>query len=121
MKTFVSSTRVALLFLLPICSGAAFAQPAAGGGRTPAVIFPAFHFTKLVVTVENQTAFPDCPASGTFEDWYGADNSGTAFSQVCQDKLETLVYDPNPAKAMPERFSEQPGVTVAIKDFGTTE
>ena len=120
MKTFARSTCLSLLFLTFAFSGAAMAQTAAAPGRTPVVIFPAFHFTKLVVTAENQTAFPDCPASGTFEDWYGADNSATGFSQVCQDKLVTLVYDADPSKPMPERFSEQPGVTVAIKDFGTT-
>jgi lecithin-cholesterol acyltransferase len=100
-----------------------FAAPVAAQGspRTPVVIFPAFHFTRLEVTVNNQSAFPECPASGTFEDWFDNDNPGTAFSQVCKDKLLTLVYDPDPGKPMAERFSNQPGVTVAIKEFGTTE
>lgn len=120
MKTCMKNTGAVLaLFLIFVFGGgAAMAQEAA---RTPVVLFTGFHFTKLLVTVENQTAFPNCPASGTFEDWYGADNTGTAFSQVCQDQLETLVYDADPSKPMPERFSEQPGVTVSIKDYGTTE
>jgi lysophospholipase-3 len=37
---------------------------------TPVVLFPAFHFTKLEVTVHNQTVAPGCPRSGNFEDYY---------------------------------------------------
>lgn len=88
--------------------------------RTPVVVFPAFHFTKLEVKVENQTVAPGCPASGTFEDWF-LNPSPSAFNQVCQDKLLTLVYDPDPSKPMSKRFSDQPGVKVRIKDYGKTE
>lgn len=119
MKTLTSRTRrtFTLLFMFLCSVGAAVAQTAQ---RTPVVVFPAFHFTKLVATVENQTAFPDCPASGTFEDWF-LNDTPTVYSQVCRDRLMSLVYDANPSKPMAERFSNQPGVTVEIKDFGTTE
>lgn len=86
---------------------------------TPVVLFPAFHFTRLLVTVENQTICPDCPASGSFESWF-LNDAPSAFSPVCRDRLMTLVYDPDPSKPMPERLSDQPGVTVKIQDFGTT-
>jgi lysophospholipase-3 len=82
-------------------------------------LFPAFHFTRLLVTVENQTICPDCPASGTFESWY-LNDAPAAFCPVCRDKLMTLVYDPDPSKPMAQRLSNQPGVTVRIQDFGTT-
>jgi lysophospholipase-3 len=90
-------------------------------GVTPVVVFPAFHFTKLLANVNNQTVAPECPASGTFEDWFENDEPFTEFSQVCRDKLLTLVYNPNNAVPMPERFSNQPGVTIELLDFGTTE
>lgn len=89
--------------------------------RTPVVIFPAFHFTRLEVQVQNQSVAPDCPANGTFEDWFLNDNPSVQFSQVCQDKLLTLVYDADPSKPMSRRFSNQPGVKVRIKDYGKTE
>src|SRR6187401_2718481 len=88
---------------------------------TPVVVFPAFHFTKLLVNVDNQAVAPECPASGSFEDWYKNDNEATEFDQVCQDKLLTLVYNQSPSVPMPERFSNQPGVTVELLDFGMTE
>ena len=87
----------------------------------PVVVFPGFHFTRLEVTVKNQTAFPECPASGSFEDWYLNPAPSQVFSQVCQDKMLTLVYDPNPAKPMPQRFSNQPGVEVDLQLYGKTE
>lgn len=49
------------------------------------------------MTVNGQTTSAACPASGAFEDWFLNDTT-TTFSQVCQDKLLTLVYDDNPAK-----------------------
>src|SRR5919197_1724455 len=84
------------------------ALPSAGSGavrprgdeRTPVVLFPAFHLTKLLVTVRNQTVAPDCPRSGTFEDWFLNDHPSTTFDQVCRDKLLTLRYDDNPSKPM---------------------
>src|SRR5262249_5456634 len=110
----------ALLFGVGVGAIAPPAEAAAGGKRTPVVVFPAFHFTKLLVTVSGQTAFPGCPASGTFEDWFLNDTS-TTFSQVCRDVLMTLGYARGSTRPVAERFSEQPGVTVTIKSFGRTE
>jgi lysophospholipase-3 len=110
------STVVALvLAVLPSTATAAMPE------RTPVVLFPAFHLTKLQVTVHNQTTDPNCPRSGSFQDWFANDHPSTTFSQVCQDELETLRYDPNPAKPMPLRFSEQMGVTVRVIDYGRTD
>ena len=85
--------------------------------RTPVVFFPGYGPTKLVATVQNQTVAPGCPASGTFEYWFGTDQLGD-FSAVCAEKLMTLVYNRQPNLPMYKRFSEQPGVTVAIKNYG---
>ena len=52
------------------------------GTRTPVVLFPAFHLTKLLVTVRNQSVAPECPRSGTFEDWFLNDHPSTTFSGV---------------------------------------
>jgi lysophospholipase-3 len=87
---------------------------------TPVVLFPAFHFTKLEVIVRNQTTAPGCPRSGTFQDWFSNPHPSRAFSQVCRDELMTLRYNPDPSVPMPQRFSEQPGVTVKIIDYGRT-
>jgi lysophospholipase-3 len=108
---------VAAAVALAVLPGTAEASSPA---RTPVVLFPAFHLTKLQVTVRNQTTDPNCPRSGSFQDWF-QNTQPSAFSQVCQDELETLRYDPNPAKPMPLRFAEQPGVTVKVIDYGRTE
>lgn len=89
--------------------------------RTPVVLFPAFHFTKLLVSVHNQSVAPDCTRSGSFTDWFQNDQPSTTFSQVCRDKLLTLRFDPDPRVPMPDRFSNQIGVTVTILDYGTTQ
>jgi lysophospholipase-3 len=122
-RTLTLSARLAIAIvfsLMPVASSAA-SQANATPGLTPVVVFPAYHFTKLVVTVQDQTIAPDCPASGTFEDWFQNDHPSTTFSQVCQDKLLTLRFDPDTSKPMPERFSDQPGVNIQIKDYGTTQ
>ncbi len=116
---FVRGLLVATLALMSVLPATAQAAPAAG--RPPVVLFPAYHLTKLRVTVHNQTVAPDCPRSGTFEYWYQNDHPSTTFTQTCQDRLLTLRYDPNPAKPMPARFSEQRGVSVQVIDFGRTE
>jgi lecithin-cholesterol acyltransferase len=108
---------VAALAALIVSSSAA-APPAAP--LTPVVLFPAFHFTKLQVTVRNQTAVPGCPRSGSFQDWFENPHPGKRFSQVCRDELLTLRYDPNPRLPMPKRFSNQRGVTVRIINYGST-
>jgi len=81
---------------------------------TPVVLFPGWVTTKLEVQVSGQTAFPECPASGTFEWWAGNPKNYPEFSQVCMDKLMTLVIDPDRSKPMPERFSNQPRVTMSL-------
>ncbi|SDK01219.1 lysophospholipase-3 [Nonomuraea maritima] len=89
--------------------------------KTPVVLFPAYHLTKLRVTVKNQTAAPGCPRSGTFGFWYRNDRPSTIFSQECQDSLLTLRYRPDRSAPMRARFSEQNGVDVRILSFGRTE
>jgi lysophospholipase-3 len=109
-----------VFLLLPFMASASASQ----SGRTqlnPVVLFPAFHFTKLLVTVRNQVVAPECPLSGTFQDWFANDHPSTTFSQVCRDKMLTLRYDANPEKPMPLRFSNQRGVTVQIIDYGMTQ
>ena len=101
-------------------SGPSPAKHATDSGLTPIVLFPAWHFTRLTVTVKHQKTDPACPASGTFEDLVGED-PGPAFSQVCRDELLTLRYSARGHKPMRLRFSEQPGVKVTIADFGRTE
>jgi lecithin-cholesterol acyltransferase len=109
-----------VLVVLPsVGSGAP--RPRGEGARTPVVLFPAFHLTKLLVTVRNQSVAPECPRSGTFEDWFLNDHPSTTFDQVCRDKLLTLRYDDNPSKPMPLRFSNQRGVTVDVLDYGKTD
>jgi lecithin-cholesterol acyltransferase len=111
---------MALLVVAPTAAGAA-GPPAGNPGLTPVVLFPAFHFTKLEVTVRNQTTAPACPRSGSFQDWFQNDQPSTMFSQVCRDRLLTLRFDANPSVPMPRRFSDQHGVRVDIIDYGTTE
>lgn len=94
--------------------------PPANGPLPPVVVFPAFHFTTLEVTATNQTAYPECPPSGTFEDWFTNPTPSTTFSQVCRDRLLTLIIDPDKTKPMAERFTNSPGVTVTIKNQGNT-
>ncbi len=97
------------------------AHPKQSSGLTPIVLFPAWHFTRLEVTVKNQRVDPACPSSGTFEDLVFFD-PGPTFSQVCRDELLTLRYKAdNPRMPMRLRFSEQPGVTVTIADYGLAE
>ncbi|MGI8714324.1 MAG: lipase/acyltransferase domain-containing protein [Solirubrobacteraceae bacterium] len=104
----------------PRRGAAASAEAAARPGRprTPVVLFPAFHLTRLEVIVRNQTVAPGCPRSGSFEDWYENPHPSTTFSQVCRDELMTLRYDANPAIPMARRFSNPRGVTVRIVDYG---
>jgi lysophospholipase-3 len=89
-------------------------------GRTPVVMFPAYFFTTLKVTVHNQTVAPECPRSGSFRVFFLNDEP-TAFSTVCQMKLLTLRYSASRGKPMRLRFSDQRGVDVTIENYGTTE
>ncbi len=108
---------VAIAALVLSASSVALSQPKT---LTPVVLFPAFHFTKLEVTVHNQTAAPGCPRSGSFQDWYQNPHPSNGFSQVCRDELLSLRYDANPRVPMPKRFSNQRGVTVSFIDYGQT-
>ena len=99
---------------------AAIAKDDGDSGLTPIVLFPAYHFTKLRVTVNGQTVDPNCPSSGAFEDWFPLDQPSATFSQVCQDELLTLRYDATSHRPLPRRFHDQVGVDVSIIDYGTT-
>jgi lysophospholipase-3 len=107
---------LALVLLAPAAAGAALDRHGHHGhrGLTPVVLFPAFHFTKLEVTVHHQKVAPECPRSGSFEDWFLNDSPSTTFSQVCQDTLMTL-------RVTRHRFLDQKGVKVRVKDYGLTE
>jgi lecithin-cholesterol acyltransferase len=97
---------------------AADASPQPNGGRTPIVLFPAYHFTRLLVSVHDQTVDPACPRSGSFEDFFPNPAPSTSFSQVCRDELMTLSYRPH--GSWRERFRDPKGVDVAIEDYGST-
>src|SRR6185436_15938291 len=86
------------LIALFLAAGAG-ASPAAKheSARTPIVLFPAYHFTRLVVTVHNQRVDPACPSTGSFEDFFPDPAPSTTFSQVCRDELLTLSYRPHGA------------------------
>lgn len=119
----INTLTIALLMGL-ICGSVAEAQTIQSGSSsnpTPVVLFPGWHLTKLEARVHNQTVAPDCPRSGSFEDWFPNDNLSATFSQECQDKLLTLRYNPNPSKPMHKRFSNQQGVEVRLKQYGKTE
>ena len=116
----IALTIATVLVVLP-SAGSGAVRASADDARTPVVLFPAFHLTKLLVTVRNQSVAPECPRSGTFEDWFLNDHPSTTFDQVCRDELLTLRYDDNPSKPMPLRFSNQRGVTVEVLDYGKTE
>lgn len=100
-------------------AGTAAAGSPSGAGVAPIVLFPAYHFTRLRVTVRNQRTDPACPSSGSFEDWFLGPQT-SAFSPVCRDELITLRYTDDHRLPMPLRFREQPGVRVSIIDYGST-
>jgi lecithin-cholesterol acyltransferase len=83
-------------------------------------MFPAYFFTTLKITVHQQTVAPECPSSGSFRVFFLNDEPSD-FSLVCQQKLLTMRYHANPAKPMPQRFSDQRGVDVRIENYGKTE
>jgi hypothetical protein len=84
VKRLASWSVLQLFVLSVVISG----LPATGIAqtRTPVILFPGYISTKLLVTVENQTVAPDCPASGTFGSWVSSDQSN-GFSPACRDKL----------------------------------
>jgi lecithin-cholesterol acyltransferase len=110
---------VAAVLFAPATAKASLERPSAGA-RTPVVMFPAYFFTTLKVTVHHQTVAPECPSSGSFRVFFLNDEP-SAFSLVCQQKLLTMRYQANPAKPMPQRFRDQRGVNVRIENYGKTE
>ena len=110
---------VATVLFAPATAKASLERPSAGA-RTPVVMFPAYFFTTLKVTVHHQTVAPECPSSGSFRVFFLNDEP-SAFSLVCQQKLLTMRYRANPAKPMPQRFRDQRGVDVRIENYGKTE
>ncbi len=109
----------AAVLLVPSAAKASLERPGVSA-RTPVVMFPAYFFTTLRVTVHHQTVAPECPSSGSFRVFFLNDEP-SAFSKVCQQKLLTLRYDANPAKPMSERFRDQRSVDVRIENYGKTE
>jgi lecithin-cholesterol acyltransferase len=120
-RTLLLTPLAALIAAVALMVPSGTAARATKPRLTPVVLFPAFHLTRLRVTVRNQTADPACPRSGSFEDFFQNRHPGGRFSQVCRDKLMTLRYSANPMLSMPRRFSNQPGVTVSVIDYGKTD
>jgi lecithin-cholesterol acyltransferase len=110
----------AALLLAGAANGSSDASAHRVNGRTPVVMFPAYFFTTLRITVHNQTVAPDCPESGSFRVFFLNDEPSD-FSTVCKMKLLTLRYDAKPGKPMSRRFSDQRGVDVEIENYGKTE
>ena len=80
----------------------------AESGHPPVVLVPAYHLTKLRVTVHDQTAAPGCPRSGGFEYWFQNDHPSTTFPQICQDQLLTMRFDPNPHEQVSRAAVKRP-------------
>jgi lecithin-cholesterol acyltransferase len=114
-RAFGVAAAVALAGLV-LSTGASASKRRPDGGRTPIVLFPAYHFTRLLVTVHQQRVDPACPRSGSFEDFFPNPTPSATFSQVCRDELMTLSY--RPRGAWQTRFSDAKGVGVRIEDFG---
>ena len=74
---------LATLVILAGCQAGGSGSTASEGARTPVVLFPAFHLTKLQVTVHDQVVAPECPRSGSFEDWFRND----ALEEQSQDAI----------------------------------
>ena len=109
------ATAIALAGLV-LSAGASASKPRQADGPTPIVLFPAFHFTRLLVTVHDQRVDPACPRSGSFEDFFPNPSPSTTFSQVCRDELMTLSYRPH--GAWQTRFGDAKRVDVRIEDYG---
>ncbi len=88
--------------------------------RTPVILFPGWLQTALHVSVRHQIEFPGCPEFGSFDFVMGNPNPSEQFTQICQDKLLTLVLDPDARKPMSRRIGDHRGVKVSIVDYGKT-
>jgi lecithin-cholesterol acyltransferase len=119
LSSMLVGVAAALALLLPASATAEPTRPSEGA-RTPVVMFPAYFFTTLRVTVHQQKVDPDCPSSGSFRVFFLNDEP-TAFSKVCQQELLTLRYSASPGKPMNQRFRDQRGIDVKIENYGKTE
>jgi lecithin-cholesterol acyltransferase len=108
---------VAIAGLVSSSVASASKPPDEQAALTPIVLFPAYHFTRLLVTVHDQRVDQACPSSGSFEDFFPNPSASTTFSQVCRDELMTLSYRPH--GAWQTRFSDPTGVDVDIEDYGS--
>ncbi len=117
-RTLLLAPLAAIVAAVALIAPSGAAAPPTKPRLTPVILFPAFHLTRLRVTVHNQNVDPACPRSGSFEDWFENPHPGVRFSQVCRDELMTLRYNANPRVSMPRRFSDQPGATVSVVDYG---
>jgi lysophospholipase-3 len=108
---------VAVAGLVLTAGASASRSPEDHATLTPIVLFPAYHFTRLLVTVHDQHVDPACPSLGSFEDFFPNLAPSTTFSQVCRDELMTLSY--RPQGAWQTRFSDPKGVDMQIEDYGT--
>jgi lysophospholipase-3 len=111
---------VTTVALFAIGSAQAIVSGSPGSGRTPVVVFPAYYFTTLRISVNHQTVAPECPTSGSFRVFFLNDEP-SVFSNVCQQKLLTPRYDAHDTKPMSLRFTDQKGVDVEIENYGKTE
>jgi lysophospholipase-3 len=120
MGRFTGCALVAVVLAALVVAGSAGASPPARGqsARTPIVLFPAYHFTRLLVRVHDQRVDRACPRSGSFEDFFPNATPSTTFSQVCRDELMTLSYRSH--GAWQERFRDPKGVDVSVEDYGST-
>jgi lecithin-cholesterol acyltransferase len=119
LLTLIGGLAAAAVVLLPPTATARIAGPSATH-RTPVVMFPAYFFTTLRVTVHHQNVDPNCPRSGSFRVFFLNDEP-SAFSELCQQELLTLRYQAKPEKPMRRRFRDQRGVDVRIQNYGKTE
>jgi lecithin-cholesterol acyltransferase len=87
----VVAAAVALAGLV-LSADASASKPHQENGLTPIVLFPAYHFTRLLVTVHEQRVDAACPRSGSFEDFFPNPTPSTTFSQVCRDELMTPTH-----------------------------
>ena len=117
MKTLRQFPIIALAAWILVTAAPAQAH---GPERTPVILFPGWLRTALHVSVSHQDEFPECPESGWFDFIMGNPNPSGQFSQVCQDKLLTLVLDPDASKPMSRRIGDHRGVKVSIIDYGKT-
>ena len=116
VKTFECSRRLTgalaavamIVGVVLVPMSAASADDDRPGGRTPVVLFPAWHFTRLKVTVHNQRVDPICPRSGTFEDLVYFDPGPDVLAGLPRRAAHAPLR-PGSHKPMRLRFSEQPG------------